>query len=116
MIRFALSLILTLLLAPAAVAVPSPHPPPKRQICGGYQSEDFGDRVIYMLTDFRGTTPVYYSIQNPAVETGLTLIRGLCYCVEGEALNDLEFDGDANYKVLYLNKIVSGPKVGCWPK
>lgn len=88
------------------------------QICGGYQSEDFGDRIIYMITDFRTSPllPVYYAIQNPAVDVGLTLVRGLCYCVGGEVRPDLEFDDDSSYKVILLNRIVSGPNMKCWPK
>lgn len=88
------------------------------KVCGGYQSEDFGDRIIYTITEFKNAPefPTYYAIQNPAVDIGLTLVRGLCYCVEGEVRPDLEFDDDSSYKVLLLESIISGPNVGCWLK
>ncbi len=116
-----LILILNLALAGVgAQAVPGPTtnlPPETDSLCGAYQSEDYGDRVIYSLTDFRTTPllPTYYSIQNPAVETGLSLVRGFCYCVKGYVRPDLEFAGDAAYKVIYLTEIVGPPTVGCWP-
>ena len=108
------------------------------EVCGFYQSEDFGNRVIYSLTDFgnasnpsnpsdagntdgvenassSGNPPTYYSIQNPASAIGQAMIRAQCYCVTGDVRDDLEFIGDESYKVILLTGIISGPDTGCLP-
>lgn len=110
----ALALILT---SVPALAVPQTQPL-EQPICGGYQSEDYGDRVIYTLTDFQTNParPVYYSIQNPGIETSLSLLRGACYCVKGSVKSDFEFTGDTSYRVIQLESLAGGVTFDCWPK
>jgi hypothetical protein len=106
------SFVFTLIFAgPFALAQQTP-------ICGGYQSEDYGDRVIYTLTDFQTTPgmPIYYAIQNPGVEISLSLLRGACYCVKGDVRTDFEFGGDSSYRIIQLDSLVGTPTFDCWPK
>ena len=105
----------TLILAILALSLPAFAE--LREVCGAYQMEDYGDRVIYTLTDFSKIPkmPTYYSIQNPAVETSLTLLRGACYCVKGDVRSDFEFLGDPSYKIIQLESLTGPPTFDCWP-
>lgn len=112
------SCLFALILAPLSALAAPEATILDRPICGGYQSEDYGDRVIYTLTDFQSNPdrPIYYSIQNPGIETSLSLLRGACYCVKGTVKTDFEFNGDSSYKVIQLESLVGPTTFDCWPK
>ncbi len=88
-------------------------------ICGLYQSEDFGNNmVMYTLTDFRSggkNVQVHYTIQNPATPGVRSMLRGLCYCVEGDVRPDPDYVGDKSYKLILVKKLRYGPYNHCSP-
>lgn len=101
-----LVLLLTLISQPCLAAV-----------CGLYQIEDFGDRVLYTLTDFRSEYPRQnvYTIQNPASDVVKIMVRGICYCVDGREQADPEYEGDRSFRVLFVDAMTGIPYQNCGP-
>lgn len=93
----------------------------RAQVCGLYQVEDFGDRVLYSITRFTLATPITPSIQtvftltNPGHPTVRNMIHGMCYCVDGVVRPDPEFEGDDGYQLLTLSHLEGPPYIGCIP-
>lgn len=85
--------------------------------CGLYQMEDFGDRILFTLTDFRTdrTNQIRYTIKNPQDFTVRGMIHGSCYCVTGEVQPDPEFPGDNSYQLILVDKMIHGPYPNCVP-
>jgi len=83
--------------------------------CGLFQIEDFGDRIIYTLTDFESARPlsVVYSITNVASNEVNSMVNRQCYCVEGEVRANPDFNSDPLYKFLQVDRIVRGPTGEC---
>jgi hypothetical protein len=85
--------------------------------CGLYQMEDFGDRVLYSITDFRSdkTDQIRYAVQNPGIFAVKGMLHGSCYCVTGEIQPDPEFPGDGSYQLIWIDKLIHGPYPNCVP-
>ena len=88
-------------------------------ICGFYQVEDFNERVLYFLTVFDPPPPKGYktlfTITNPSSPAVNSMIRGMCYCVEGQTQVDPEFEGDENFQLLTVENVEGTPFVDCTP-
>ncbi|HMN69372.1 MAG TPA: hypothetical protein PKC28_12595 [Bdellovibrionales bacterium] len=87
-----------------------------QNVCGVFQVEDFGDRRVYSLVQTDQKYQVQYAVQNPSTPVTDSLVRGLCYCVQGWVFEDPEFPGDAAYRVLQIEKVTDGPFSGCIPR
>ena len=95
--------------------------PCQASVCGLYQMEDFGDRVLYTLTHFSGLysgkgQQTVFTITNPANPTVRGMVRGACYCATGIVQQDPEFEGDESYQLFSLDDLVGPPYSGCMPK
>ena len=86
-------------------------------ICGLYQMEDYGDRVVYSLVNLNPMTreTMNYTITNTGASVVKTMLNGLCYCVRGEDKLDPAYESDPQYMVLEITHLVSGPFTGCMP-
>jgi hypothetical protein len=87
-------------------------------VCGLYQIEDFGDREIVSIVDFRthlGGLNWTYIISNPEDPVVRGMVTSRCYCVEGLATVDPEFAGDILYQRLKIERVFTEPYVGCGP-
>lgn len=89
-------------------------------VCGLYQVEDFGDRVLYTITHFEPTpvnnvSQTVYTITNPTSLVAKSMVRGMCYCVNGSVMQDPEFVGDENFKLLSLESMDGAAYTGCLP-
>lgn len=87
-------------------------------VCGLYQVEDFGDRVLYTVTRFNPppqNKQTLFTITNPANSAVRNMVRGMCYCVSGVVQPDPEFNGDESYQLLTLESVENHAYSGCWP-
>lgn len=84
------------------------------RICGLYQAEDFGDRMIHSLTDFSTfpTLAVVYTITNAGEATVNSMLSGQCYCILGLVT---ESGPDPMYQKLAVSNIDFGPFQKCSP-
>ncbi len=94
--------------------------PCQASVCGLYQTEDFGERVLYTLTRFSGAgngkvKQTVFTITNPANQTVRGMVRGACYCADGIVQQDPEFDGDLSYQLFTLVQLIGPPYAGCIP-
>lgn len=96
--------------------------PCRAATCGLFQAEDFGDRILYSiiqlkdpLTYLRAPSPTQtlFTITNPESAMVKTMIRGFCYCVEGEVTPDPEFEGDHNFKLLTVSVVKKQSTENC---
>ncbi len=104
-----------LLILLTAISIPC-----QAAVCGLYQIEDFGDRVLYSIVRFTNTqnassVQTLFTITNPGNPTVRGMVRGVCYCVSGIVQADPEFLGDENYQLLTLARIEDQGYTGCLP-
>jgi hypothetical protein len=88
--------------------------PAQAAVCGLYQVEDFGDRVLYTITRI-SEVQTLFTITNPGTPLVKDMVRGMCYCAEGVVLQDPEFEGDENYQLLTVESLEGAPYMGCMP-
>ena len=89
--------------------------PVHAEICGQYQVEDFGDRVVYSIFDFQTFAPLamLYTITNPTSLAVNSMVNHLCYCVEGGSVIDPQYGGDKMFNTLYVTAVKRGPYSDC---
>ena len=84
--------------------------------CGLYQIEDFGDRMLYSITEFSAhKRQTIFTITNPADPAVRSMMRGFCYCTQGAVRPDPEFEGDSNYQLLTVTEVAGPPYTDCVP-
>ena len=79
--------------------------------CGLYQIEDYGDQVVYTLSDFSSQRPMIanYRIKNFESAVVATMIGRLCYCVRGTVTPDPIYPNDPLYKTLEVTRVIEVP-------
>lgn len=86
-------------------------------VCGLYQVEDFGDRILFSLIKFLpevGATKTY-TIQNPLDPLVQGMVASQCYCVRGRVSADPDFGRDPMFRRLVVENVTKGPYIGCRP-
>ncbi len=88
--------------------------PSAASTCGLFQVEDFGDRILYSLTEIpRSGQQIRNTIQNPENLAVRSMLRGFCYCVDADATPDPEFGGDPSYQSILVRAVLYGPYRDC---